>query len=191
MEIFFVTTNKSKFLEVAKILKNYPLTLKHLPQEYEENQDDSLSEIACQAAQKLANQKKKSIVVEDSGIFFEAFPGFPGALTKFIFKTLGYHGIFKLLKNENPQAYFMTVAAFAQPGQEPILFIGKLKGTITGKVFGPELPDMPYDRIFIPANYNKTIAEMSLDEKNNLSQRGLAFRRFGDYIKKNFLVKKS
>jgi len=41
---------------------------------------------------------------------------------------------------------------------------------------------MPYDRIFIPEGESKTISDMTMEEKNTLSQRSKSFREFGDYI---------
>jgi len=186
MKISFVTTNPHKFKEVKDILSDYPVELEHLDMEYEENHDASLEEIARQAAAQLAQQLNKPIVLEDTGLFFEAYKNFPGALPKFVFETLGYRGILKLLDGEIRDAHFKTVAAFCAPGEKPQLFTGLMKGKITEKVFDEDKDAMPYDRIFIPAGETKTISSMSLSKKNSFSQRGTAFRKFGEYIKNKF-----
>ncbi|MFH1353683.1 MAG: RdgB/HAM1 family non-canonical purine NTP pyrophosphatase [bacterium] len=184
MKITFITTNKHKFQEVKAILVDYPIELEHLDMEYEENHDDSLEEIAMDAAEKLANKLNKPIILEDTGLFFAAYQNFPGALSKFIFNSLGYEGIFKLLAGKKRSAHFKTVTAFCQPGKKPQLFTGIMKGKITEKVFDQDKNFMPYDRIFIPQGEKKTISSMSLKKKNTFSQRGQAFRKFGEYIKK-------
>lgn len=183
MKVVFITTNKHKFEEVKAILADYPIELEHLNIEYEENHNASLEDIARDAAQKLANQLNKPIILEDTGLFFDAYENFPGALPKFVFATLGYKGIFKLLAGESRAAFFKTVAAFCQPGKTPQLFIGIMPGEITEKVFDQDKDAMPYDRIFIPKGETKTISSMSLKKKNTFSQRGEAFRKFGNYIK--------
>ena len=183
MKITFITTNKHKFEEVKDILKDYPIELEHLAMEYEENHDESMEEIATAAAKKLANELKRPVVLEDTGLFFEAYQGFPGALPKFVIKTLGYKGIFKLLAGESRAAYFKTAAAFSEPGQEPVLFAGIMKGEITEKIYNEDVDAMPYDRIFIPDGKTVTISGMTLEEKNSFSQRAQAFRKFGEYIK--------
>jgi len=182
MKIFFVTTNKHKFQEVQDILKDYPIQLEQLDREYEENHDEEMEVIARDAARKLARELGQPVVLEDTGLFFKAYNGFPGALPKFVFNTLGYKGIFKLLEGETRQAYFKTVAAFCRPGEEPVLFEGVMEGEITDKVYNPDKDVMPYDRIFIPEGRTKTISEMTLAEKNSFSQRAKAFRKFGEYI---------
>lgn len=184
-KIYFITTNNHKFMEVKDALKEYPIELEHINLEYEENHDSSMEEIAKKASKKLADELKKSVILEDTGLFFEAYPNFPGALPKFVFNTLGYKGIFKLLEGESRKAYFKTVAGYCEPGKEPVLFEGEMHGQITKEVHNINKDAMPYDRIFIPEGKTKTISDMSLSEKTAFSQRAKAFRKFGEFIKKN------
>lgn len=183
MKIYFVTTNKHKFEEVKDILKDYPIELEQLNISYEENHDLGMEQIAKTAAKKLANELNKPIVLEDTGLFFEAYPGFPGALPKFVMTTLGYKGIFKLLEGESRKAYFQTVAAFCEPKKEPVTFEGKLYGELTKEVHNRDKDAMPYNRIFVPEGQTRTVSDMSLQEWNSLSHRGRVFRKFGEYIK--------
>ncbi|HEX9721688.1 MAG TPA: RdgB/HAM1 family non-canonical purine NTP pyrophosphatase [Candidatus Paceibacterota bacterium] len=182
MKVTFVTTNKHKFQEVQDILKNYAIELEHLDMEYEENHDSSLDEIARSAAKKLAEKLQKPVVLEDTGLFFEAYNNFPGALPKFVIHSIGFKGIFKLLQGESRKAYFKTMAAFCQPGQEPVLFEGIMRGEIAEEIHNQDKDEMPYDKIFIPKGKTKTISDMTLEEKNSFSQRAQAFRKFGEYL---------
>ena len=182
-KIYFVTTNKHKFEEVQDVLKDYPIELEQLDLEYEENHDLGMEEIAKTAAKKLANKLNKPIILEDTGLFFEAYPGFPGALPKFVITTLGYKGIFKLLEGESKKAYFQTVAAFCEPGKEPVTFEGKLYGEFTNKVHNKDKDTMPYNRIFKVKGEDRTISDMTLQEFNAVSHRAKVFRKFGEFIK--------
>lgn len=183
MKVSFITTNRHKFEEVKDVLKEYPIELEHLDMGYEENHDLEMEEIAKNAVKKLADNLNKAVVVEDTGFFFKAYNNFPGALPKFVFNTLGYKGIFKLLKEEPREAFFKTVAAFCEPGKNPVIFDGIMKGTIAHEIHNPEKDVMPYDRIFIPEGEKRTISDMSIKEKNAFSQRANAFRKFGEFIK--------
>lgn len=185
MKIYFVTTNKHKFQEAKDVLSEYPIILEQLNLEYEENHDQSMEEIVRTASKKLANRLNKPIILEDTGLFFEAYNNFPGALPKFVFNTLGYKGIFKLLEGGSKRAFFRTIAAFCEPGKEPVLFEGIMKGKMTRKVHNLDKDAMPYDRIFIPEGKDKTISDMTLKEKNSFSQRAEAFRKFGEFIMEN------
>ncbi|MDD5253769.1 MAG: RdgB/HAM1 family non-canonical purine NTP pyrophosphatase [Candidatus Nanoarchaeia archaeon] len=183
INITFVTTNKHKFEEVKHFLRDYPINLEHLERGYDENHDLTAEEISSNAAKKLAEELNKKVIVEDTGLYFEAFNNFPGIFPKFVMNSIGYKGILKLLKGENRNAYFRTVAAFCEPGKEPKIFDGTMKGRITTKVYDIDKDAMPYNRIFIPDNKKKPISSMTLEERNSFSQRAQAFKKFGDFIK--------
>ena len=186
MKIAFITTNKGKFEEVESLFKDYNIALEWVNRKYEEDSDDSIEDTAKKAAKKLANELNKPIILEDTGLFFDAYEGFPGPSPKFVFKTLGYKGIFKLLDGISRKAYFQTFAAYCEPGSEPLLFSGKMKGKIAKKIYNlkKDFDFMPYDRIFVPEGESVTISDMTMEEKNRLSQRSKAFRKLGDYLNK-------
>lgn len=187
MKIAFVTTNKGKFEEVESLFKTYGIEVKWLKQKYEEDSDDTIEDTAKKAAKKLADELKMPIVLEDTGLFFEAYEGFPGPSPKFVFSTLGYKGIFKLLDGESRKAYFQTIAAYCKPGDDPVTFSGEMRGEITTKIFNldKDINSLPYDRIFIPEGKKVTISDMTMDEKNQLSQRSVAFRKLAEFLKKS------
>jgi len=185
MKIAFITTNKHKFEEAQKILAHFDIEIERLEIDYEENHDSSMETIASNAAKNLSRKLSRPIITEDTGLFFEAYKNFPGALPKFVFNSLGYRGIFKLLEGETHQAYFETAVAYCTPDGEPEIFGGKMKGTITTEIYNPEIDAMPYDRIFIPDGKSKTISDMTIDEKNELSQRAESFTKLAKYLVKN------
>jgi XTP/dITP diphosphohydrolase len=77
-------------------------------------------------------------------------------------------------------ARFRTVIAWYD-GQELRFFEGELRGHIGFAARG----DMGfgYDPIFIPEGDARTLAELSADEKNAISHRGLAVRKFAAYLR--------
>lgn len=187
MNIAFITTNKHKYEEVKDILQDIPIELEHLDMEYEENHDDGIEAIARTASEKLAQELNRPIVLEDTGLFFEAYNGFPGALPKFIYQSIGFKGIFKLLEGESRNAYFKTVVGYCEPNKKPQLFEGIMKGKITEKVHNENKDTMPYDKIFIPDGKQATISDMTIEEKNTFSQRAKAFKEFKEYLKQTRL----
>lgn len=182
MIVNFVTTNKHKFEEAKLALRQYNIEVVQLNRPYEENHDESMTNIVRQAAQRMALEVKKPVAVEDTGLFFTAWPGFPGALPKFVWQTIGYKGIFKLLEDTDRGAYFKTVLGWCQPGEEPKLFSAVMRGVITKQVYNKNREFMPYDRIFIPAGEKVTISDMTMEKKNSFSQRGKVFRKLGKWL---------
>jgi XTP/dITP diphosphohydrolase len=188
MKIAFVTTNRSKFEEVQSLFKDYGIEVEWINRKYEEDNEDTIEETAKKASRKLADDLNIPIVLEDTGLFFEAYDGFPGQSPKFVFKTLGYRGIFKLLGGEIRKAYFQTSAAYCEPNNEPILFNGIMRGEITTEIYNDdnrEFDFMPYDRIFIPEGEKETISDMAMEKKNTLSQRSKAFRKLAEFLKES------
>ena len=88
MKIVFITTNKGKFEEVESLFKDYDIKLEWVNRKYEEDSDDTIGDTAKKAAKKLADELNKPIILENTGLFFEAYEGFPGSAPKFVFKPL-------------------------------------------------------------------------------------------------------
>lgn len=88
----------------------------------------------------------------------------------------------KLKGAENRNARFKTVISLMQKGENH-LFEGVVEGTIRAELSGTE--GFGYDPIFQPNGYDITFAEMSLEEKNKISHRGIALKKMIDFLKQN------
>lgn len=182
MKILFVTTNKYKFAEMSELMEEFGIELEQLNLKYAEDQDDSMEEIVQKAAQELASTWKRPVVLEDTGFFLDAYPGFPGPMAKFVYNTLGPDGILKFLEGKSRGAEFKTVVGYCEPGSKPVLFEGVLKGEVAEAVHNRDKDVFDYDRLFIPEGEAVTLSDMTMQEKNEVSQRAEAFRKFGAYI---------
>lgn len=180
--VYFVTSNFHKFNEVKMILSESKITTAMLRVETIEIQDDTLENIAKYSVQDAVKNCRLPIFVEDAGLFVEALEGFPGPYSKYVYNTIGLKGILKLMdKIKNRTAYFKSVIAFGSPDLKPICFIGLVKGKLTLLERG--ISGFGYDPIFAPENCNgRTFAEMNLLEKNIISHRSKAIRKFAEWI---------
>ena len=184
-KLIFVTTNKHKFTEIREVLKEFNVEIEQLDMEYEENHElGDVEGIAGASAKALSGRISKAFFLEDTGLYFEAFDNFPGVFPKFIMKTIGYEGIFRLLEGKNRNAFFKAAVAFCEHGKEPVVFTGILKGRISEKVDNPDMDCFFYDRIFIPEGYDKTLSSI-LDKKNEFSHRAKAVRELAKHLKKS------
>ena len=80
------------------------------------------------------------------------------------------------------RARFRTVIAFVTDGEQEHLFEGEVGGHIATEEHGAG--GFGYDPIFTPDGYDRTFAQLSADEKNAISHRGRAVRRFVDFLSK-------
>ena len=181
--IYFVTGNSGKFNEGRNVLKKYRIRLKQIKYSKPENKKLSIEKIAENAARILVKKFKKSLIVEDTGIFFNAYENFPGKNSKIVFKRLGLNGILKKLDNKNRNAYFKTAIGFADKNKIKI-FIGYCKGRISKKIIGKTNKNLPYDNIFIPECYSKVFAQI-MKTKQKISSRVRAFEKLGEYLSKD------
>jgi len=180
--ICFVTGNAEKVKEVSAILKEYGLAVVHEKIDYPEDKEASMEEVAKKASKEIAEQLGKPVMVDDTGMFFHAYTNFPGAMPKFVFKGIGYDGIFRLLAGKDRTAHFETAVGYCEPGGEPVTFAGIAQGMITEDVQGEDDPYMPYDRIFIADGESTVNTLLTLEEKNGPSQRAKAVRKLGEYL---------
>ena len=60
------------------------------------------------------------------------------------------------------------------------MFLGRIDGTVSLEPKG--INGFGYDPIFIPENYNKTFAEMGLEEKNIISHRKIAVTKLKSFL---------
>jgi len=81
----------------------------------------------------------------------------------------------------NRAACFRTVIVLILEGKK-YFFEGKVKGIISEEPRGNG--GFGYDPIFIPEGFNKTFAELTAEEKNQISHRALALKRLSDFLEK-------
>lgn len=184
MELTFVTSNRAKWLEAREILGAWGIELRLASHSMWEPDHGSVDEIANEKLKQVM-ELEENVMVDDAGIFFEAYPNFPGVLSKRAFHLLGYKGIQKLLVNESRKAWFEGAIAVSFRGQQNI-FIGKTEGTIGD--FDPELltkyldHPYPYDPIFIPEGKDTVLEELVHEQKLACSYRRKALVQMAEWI---------
>lgn len=147
---------------------------------------DTLEANSYQKAKYVHDHYSVPCFADDTGLEVEALGGAPGVF------SARYAGsqrrsddnINLLLKNlsgkEDRRARFRTVITLIGIGSTRI-FEGTIQGTI--------LPDgrgsggFGYDPVFQPEGYSKTMAEMTLPEKNAISHRGKALEKLVAFLK--------
>ena len=189
MKLVFATNNRHKLQEVQELLADRVELL-------------TLSEIGCvedieETASTLeGNAQIKSDHVkvaygfdcfaDDTGLEVEALGGAPGVYSA---RYAGEDATFqdnvdKLLRalegNTNRKARFRTVISL-NLNEEQLFFEGICDGDIQESASGNE--GFGYDPILKPSGFDKTFAEMSLEEKGKISHRGLAVQKLVNYLK--------
>lgn len=200
--LVFVTNNAHKIKEVTALLEA-------CGQEVAERYEIlSLADIGCMAdipetsqtfygnaLQKAEYVKVKygyDCFADDSGLEVRALGMEPGVMSARYAADEGFDhdadaNNQKLLRNmkrvKDRTAQFRTVVVLLM-GSATYEFEGVCRGTITTEEHSNR-EGFGYDPIFQPAGYEQTFAEMSLEEKNQISHRGKAIRALVDFLKEN------
>ena len=187
MKIVFATNNNNKLQEVQAMLDQVTLvTLKEINCLVDIPETaDTIAGNADQKAQYITDHFNMNCFADDTGLEIEALNGAPGVF------SARYAGpeksadanmnlVLEQLQNEtNRQAKFVTVIALHLNGEKH-LFEGICEGEIINHKRGDQ--GFGYDPIFIPTGYDKTFAEMSMDEKAKVSHRGKAVRKLVTFL---------
>jgi len=192
MEIVLATQNPDKVREIKEVLKDLPikiLTLMDLGlKEKVEETGKTLEENALLKAKFWAEKTGKWALADDTGLEVEALNGAPGVHTsRYAGENASYEDNWKkLLKNmegipwEKRKARFRCVIVIVSPQGKRYIAEGSVEGYITLEAKGNK--GFGYDPVFYVPEKGKTLAEMSLEEKNSLSHRGKALQKAKEII---------
>lgn len=174
MDIIFVTGNANKAREAERILG---IGIETSDLDIHEIQAIDVEEVVKDKAIRAFDILKKPLIVEDTGLYFKDFNGFPGALIKWMIKNMGRDNMARLFSGREVVA---EACICYYDGNEMEIFKGSIDGKISQEPMGGS--GFGWDPIFIPKNSSRTFAEMSAEEKNAISHRGKAFSEFKKWI---------
>ena len=188
MRLCFATNNRHKLEEVRAVLgKTFELlTLREagMKEELPETQN-TLEGNALQKALYVFERYNLPCFADDTGLEVYALEGAPGVHSAYYAgpQRNSEHNIKLLLKNlsgiTTRGAQFRTVVSLILP-QGRWSFEGIIRGNILENVRGNS--GFGYDPVFLPCNESKTLAEMTLDEKNQISHRAIAIRKLVEFM---------
>ena len=188
MKICFATNNKNKLIEIKnKLGEAYDIiSLSDLGHDDELPETQSTLEgNSLEKAQFIHVRYRINCFADDTGLLVEALKGEPGVNSaRFAGPAKNSNDNIELLLKkltgiQNRKAKFVTVITLIYQG-EIHQFHGEVRGTITEKKYGTN--GFGYDPIFIPEGWQKTFAELDLEEKNKISHRSIAIERLVDFI---------
>jgi XTP/dITP diphosphohydrolase len=191
-QLLLATNNKHKVEEIKKLLSGLSfevLCLRDIPNVMETVEDQpTLEGNALKKAREAFEATGILSLADDTGLecyFLELQPGVFSA------RYAGENATYeennkKLLRSLNGvpprhrNARFRTVVAIVDKKIEKI-FEGRVEGRILEQPRGTN--GFGYDPLFVPKGYTKSYAEMTLDEKNQISHRAAALARAIEFLK--------
>ena len=189
MRLCFASNNKHKLEEIKNVVgrKIEILSLADIKcnEELPETRN-TLEGNSLQKAEYVLQHYNTPCFADDTGLEVEALNGAPGVYSA---RYAGNHRntddnialLLQNLKNDtNRKAQFRTVITLIGIEAQPVFFEGVIRGEIITDKRG--LSGFGYDPVFVPEGHSKTFAEMTLEEKNQLSHRAIAVKKLVEYL---------
>lgn len=189
--LYFASENRGKTLEMQNLFTGIAqvrdLNELSIPVTWEETgatfRDNALIKVRAVSA-----ILKGDVFADDSGLCVDALNGEPGVCSA---RWAGPNcddeaNNRKLLKalssvpESSRRASFVCSIVYKNEKNEEFFFDGQMMGHIAKEVRGSG--GFGYDSLFIPDGYDRTLAELPLDEKNKISHRFQAVRKLRDFL---------
>lgn len=190
MKLVFASNNKNKIKEIQLLLPDsiQILSLEDIgcTEDIPETAD-TIEGNAMLKANYVTEKYGYDCFADDSGLEVQALNGEPGVFSA---RYAGEpkndeNNIDKLLANlkdvNNKKANFKTIICLNLKGEQQ-LFTGIINGQIIEERIGNN--GFGYDPIFVADGYQKTFAELTLEEKSNISHRGIAVKELITFLQK-------
>ena len=184
--IIFATSNEGKMKEIRSIMKDCGYEIISLKEagisvDVEEN-GTTFEENAMIKASTIAKLTGDMVLADDSGLevdYMDKAPGiysarFLGEHTDYVTKNSYILKKLDGVPKEQRTARFVCVIALAYADGECITKRATIEGYIGYEIRGEN--GFGYDPIFMVDEYNKTTAELTMEEKNQISHRAKALR---------------
>jgi len=186
--LIIATNNRHKLEEIQAVLRD-GISLKTLGDigctEELPEEKDTIEGNSLQKADYVYKNYHVDCFADDSGLEVEALNGAPGVHSAYYGGPQRSHADNNnlLLKNledkSSRKARFKTIITLILDGN-----VHTFEGLVNGEILRAPKGDggFGYDPLFQPEGYSKSLAEMSMDEKNEISHRAVAVRKLAIFL---------
>lgn len=190
--IIIATRNQGKAKEFKNLFNEYGYQVKTLL-DYPELDDvpetgDTFAENAFQKADAISKELNTIVLADDSGLEVDALDGKPGIYSA---RFAGEHGndtknnqklveVLQEVPEADRKANFHCSLVMAGPNREPLFVEGKAFGQILDVGRGEH--GFGYDPLFYMPELGKTMAELTSEEKNEISHRARAIKKLEKHL---------
>lgn len=186
--IILATQNPNKLKEMQAIFKHYNIEIISPPSDFDPIESGkTFHENAYIKASEASKLLGFPSLADDSGLAIEELNGEPG-IHSARYAPTNEERIQKVLKNlknkENRNAKFVcSMVLTDENGNILHSTLGECEGEIIKEKIGEN--GFGYDPIFFIPELNKTMAELTMSEKNKVSHRSKALKAMIEYLQKN------
>lgn len=201
-ELLFATGNQAKLSQLRFVAERLskPVTVVSGRERYGdkaryEEEGETVAEIALRGALDVARRLGVPVLTEDTGFFVDGLGGEPGLRAGRFLVERGRSAILELLReiDGSPAASIVSAACYATPEGVGAVFENVVRGHVVDEEQWEDYPDWVapqapgdlgggYNSIFVPAGYDRTLAQISPEEALEWSYRERNFRQVLDIV---------
>ncbi|MGZ2479552.1 XTP/dITP diphosphatase [Staphylococcus saprophyticus] len=187
-DIVIASTNKGKINDFKVIFPDFNVIgIAEIIEDFDvEETGDTFEANAKLKSEAAAKALNKRVIADDSGLEVFALDREPGVYSARYAGTdkdddANIDKLLTQLGDETDRsAQFVCVISMSTPGEETVQFKGTVQGEITLSKIGEH--GFGYDPIFYLDDKNKTMAQLSAEEKSEVSHRGKAIEKLRQYL---------
>jgi non-canonical purine NTP pyrophosphatase (RdgB/HAM1 family) len=177
--LILVSSNPNKGIEAERILGMPVLRVSlTLP----EIQAATVEDITRYKLEVAKTKGYSRLIVEDVSLGFDELGNFPGPYVRWLLEAAGGKGLAAIAYALNNRSARAQCCVGYWNGSAAKIFRGETSGEILVKPRGER--HFGWDAWFQPKGSEKTFAEMTADEKDELSHRGRAYRLLRDHLRR-------
>ena len=178
--MILATTNPLKYAGLERMLARAGIRLMPPPVPLPEIQSLDFREAGEFKARTLFAAIESPVLVDDAGLVLDAYPGFPGPLTKSVLRALGIDGIRRSLHGQPSGAHMTCLITLCTEVGHVLFFQGTLAGTLCSGSLSPSA--LQLNTVFVPTGENQPLEDLKKADSEYPDHRVLAFRKLATHI---------
>lgn len=178
-KLVFVTQNQNKLSDARLLMPGFDIT--HVDFEVPEIQSLNPQEIIAYKIKYAYEEVGRPCFVMDASLNIDSLAGFPGPLIKWYFKSVGADKICQIASLFTEMGCSWTTVLGYFNGEEFTYLDETVKGSLPENPRGTNGYD--WDVIFVPEGEERTLAEMTFDEKQQYAVTKKLLGRFENFLK--------
>jgi non-canonical purine NTP pyrophosphatase (RdgB/HAM1 family) len=177
-KLILVSSNPNKGIEAERILGVPVLRVSIVLPEIQAATVEDITRYKLEVARTKGYGR---LVVEDVSLGFDALGNFPGPYVRWLLEAAGGKGLGAIAYSLLDKSARAQCCVAYWDGKQPHMFCGEVDGEILVEPRGEQ--KFGWDAWFQPRGSSKTFAEMTADEKDSISHRGIAYRKLAEHLR--------
>jgi non-canonical purine NTP pyrophosphatase (RdgB/HAM1 family) len=162
MPLYFVSSNRQKHADVARIFADSKRPLRILDRELVEILSSKLDDVVKAKAKAAYRATMVPVLVEHGALYIDYLKEFPGPMVKLFWQKLGDH-LPTLIPSGVPRTARVKQMVCYCDEKRLHVYSGEVTGVIAPERLGSA--GIHWDSMFIPDGHTKTLGEMGADER--------------------------